>query len=239
VLLVPFGPLTRWQREEPLRPLAMLAPWFAAALGIGALAFVLAPQAPWKTALGVAVAAWVLLGTLRFAWTRVHAAGRRFTPEMLGMVLAHAGIGVFLVGALLTDAQLQQRELAMTPGQSVEVAGHRFEFAGVERVQGPNYMADRGTIRATSPRGRTHVLHPEKRAYAAGGQVMTEAAIHAGASRDLYVALGESLGGDSWAVRVYVRPFVRWIWAGAALMALGGLVAASDRRFRRLPEGAR
>src|SRR5690606_12370074 len=114
VLLVPLGPLTRWQREEPSRPLAMLAPWFAAALGFGALAFVLAPQAPWKTALGVAVAAWVLLGTLRFAWTRVHAAGRRFTPEMLGMVLAHAGIGVFLVGALLTDAQLQQRELAMT-----------------------------------------------------------------------------------------------------------------------------
>ena len=244
VLLLPFGPLTRWQREEPSRPLAMLAPWFAAALLAGTLAFFLSPQAPWKTAVGIAAAAWVALGTLRFAWSRIRAGGSvdgrgsRFTAEMLGMCLAHGGVAVFLVGALLTDARLQQRELAMAPGQAVEVAGRTFRFAGVERVEGPNYLADRGTVLVSEGDAEPVGMHPEKRAYAAGGQVMTEAAIDAGVGEDVYVALGESLGGDTWAVRVYVRPFVRWIWAGAALMALGGLVTATDRRFRRLPGSA-
>ena len=237
VMLLPFGPLTRWQREEPSRPLAMLAPWLVAATLVGALAFFLAPQAPWKTGVGVAAAAWVAFGTLRFAWARLRSSGTRFTAEMAGMGLAHGGIAVFLVGAMLTDAQLRERQLAMTPGQSVEVAGRTFRFVGVERIEGPNYMADRGTLLVSEGDGDPVAMHPEKRAYAAGGQVMTEAAIDAGIGADVYVALGESLGADAWAVRVYVRPFVRWIWAGAALMALGGLVAATDRRFRRMPGG--
>ena len=237
VMLLPFGPLTRWQREEPSRPLAMLAPWLVAATLVGALAFFLAPQAPWKTGVGVAAAAWVAFGTLRFAWARLRSSGTRFTAEMAGMCLAHGGIAVFLVGAMLTDAQLRERQLAMTPGQSVEVAGRTFRFVGVERIEGPNYMADRGTLLVSEGDGDPVAMHPEKRAYAAGGQVMTEAAIDAGIGADVYVALGESLGADGWAVRVYVRPFVRWIWAGAALMALGGLVAATDRRFRRMPGG--
>ena len=237
VMLLPFGPLTRWQREEPSRPLAMLAPWLVAATLVGALAFFLAPQAPWKTGVGVAAAAWVAFGTLRFAWARLRSSGTRFTAEMAGMCLAHGGIAVFLVGAMLTDAQLRERQLAMTPGQSVEVAGRTFRFVGVERIEGPNYMADRGTLLVSEGDGDPVAMHPEKRAYAAGGQVMTEAAIDAGIGADVYVARGESLGADAWAVRVYVRPFVRWIWAGAALMALGGLVAATDRRFRRMPGG--
>ena len=237
VMLLPFGPLTRWQREGSSRPLAMLAPWLVAATLVGALAFFLAPQAPWKTGVGVAAAAWVAFGTLRFAWARLRSSGTRFTAEMAGMCLAHGGIAVFLVGAMLTDAQLRERQLAMTPGQSVEVAGRTFRFVGVERIEGPNYMADRGTLLVSEGDGDPVAMHPEKRAYAAGGQVMTEAAIDAGIGADVYVALGESLGADAWAVRVYVRPFVRWIWAGAALMALGGLVAATDRRFRRMPGG--
>ena len=237
VMLLPFGPLTRWQREEPSRPLAMLAPWLVAATLVGALAFFLAPQAPWKTGVGVAAAAWVAFGTLRFAWARLRSSGTRFTAEMAGMCLAHGGIAVFLVGAMLTDAQLRERQLAMTPGQSVEVAGRTFRFVGVERIEGPNYMADRGTLLVSEGDGDPVAMHPEKRAYAAGGQVMTEAAIDACIGAYVYVALGESLGADAWAVRVYVRPFVRWIWAGAALMALGGLVAATDRRFRRMPGG--
>ena len=237
VMLLPFGPLTRWQREEPSRPLAMLAPWLVAATLVGALAFFLAPQAPWKTGVGVAAAAWVAFGTLRFAWARLRSSGTRFTAEMAGMCLAHGGIAVFLVGAMLTDAQLRERQLAMTPGQSVEVAGRTFRFVGVERIEGPNYMADRGTLLVSEGDGDPVAMHPEKRAYAAGGLGHHLAAIDAGIGADVYVALGESLGADAWAVRVYVRPFVRWIWAGAALMALGGLVAATDRRFRRMPGG--
>ncbi|HVI57646.1 MAG TPA: heme lyase CcmF/NrfE family subunit [Luteimonas sp.] len=241
VLLLPFGPLTKWQRETASRPLAMLAPWLALALVLGAVAYFFAPQGPWKTAAGVAASAWVALGTLRFVWTRVRGSGRAFTAEMLGMVLAHAGIAVFLVGALLVEAQQSQRELAMKPGQTVELGGYAFRFEGVDEARGPNYLSDRGHVQVLRDGEPLVLLHPEKRAYASGGQVMTEAGIHAGPFADVYVALGEPLGAaddpdraaGAWAVRVHVKPFVRWIWLGAALMALGGFVAATDRRFRR------
>jgi cytochrome c-type biogenesis protein CcmF len=233
VLLLPFGPLTRWQRGQPSKPFAMLVPWAGLALGIGIGAFFLAPQGAWKTAAGLAGSAWVLAGTTRFVWTRVQAKGNRFTAEMLGMTLAHIGIAVFLVGALLTEGLSRQRELALLPGQSVELGRHAFRFDGVVRRQGPNYLADRGTVQVLRDGDAIALMHPEKRSYASGGQVMTESAIDAGLTRDLYVALGEPLGGGAWAVRVHVKPFVRWIWLGAVLMALGGLVTATDKRFRR------
>ena len=173
------------------------------------------------------------LGTARFLWSRFTLKGSRFTAEMLGMTLAHAGVAVFLVGALLVEALNVQRELALKPGETVELGRHAFVFEGVERLQGPNYVADRGTMQLLRDDKHVATLHPEKRSYASGGQVMTEAAIEPGLSGDLYVALGEPLGNDAWAVRVHHKPFVRWIWLGAALMALGGFVAATDRRFRR------
>ena len=233
VLLLPFGPLTRWQREQPSKPFAMLVPWAGLALGIGIGAFFLAPQGAWKTAAGLAGSAWVLAGTARFVWTRVQAKGNRFTAEMLGMTLAHVGIAVFLVGALLTEGLSRQRELALAPGQSVELGRHAFRFDGVVRRAGPNYLADRGTVQVLRDGHAIALMHPEKRSYASGGQVMTESAIDAGLTRDLYIALGEPLGGGAWAVRVHVKPFVRWIWLGAVLMALGGFVTATDKRFRR------
>ncbi|NUS37408.1 MAG: heme lyase CcmF/NrfE family subunit [Lysobacter sp.] len=233
VLLLPFGPLTRWQREQASKPFAMLAPWLALALAVGIGAFFLAPQGPWKVAAGVAGAAWVLAGTLRFVWTRFRANGSRFTAEMLGMTFAHFGIAVFLVGALLVEGMSQQRELAVAPGQRVVLGHYAFRFDGVTRREGPNYVADSGTVTVFHDDAPLAVLHPEKRLYASGGQVMTEAAIRPGLQRDLYVALGEPLGGGSWALRVHVKPFVRWIWAGALLMAIGGFVTATDRRFRR------
>ena len=233
VLLLPFGPLTRWQREQPSKPFAMLVPWAGLALGVGIGAFFLAPQGAWKTAAGLAGSAWVLAGTARFLWTRVQAKGNRFTAEMLGMTLAHLGIAVFLVGALLTEGLSRQRELALAPGQSVELGRHAFRFDGVVRRQGPNYLADHGTVQVSRDGQAIALMHPEKRSYASGGQVMTESAIDAGLTRDLYVALGEPLGDGAWAVRVHVKPFVRWIWLGAVLMALGGFVTATDKRFRR------
>ena len=234
VLLVPFGPLTRWQQEQASRPMAMLLPWLGLALVAGVAGWFIAPQGPLKTAAGVFAAAWVALGTLRFVWSRVRAAGRTFTPEMLGMVLGHVGIAVFLAGALLVEAQLVQREVALSPGQTVEIGRYAFRFDGVERVPGPNYMADRGTVQVFRDERPLALLHPEKRAYASGGQVMTDAGIHAGAMADVFAALGEPLGNGAWAVRLQIKPLVRWIWAGAFLMALGGFVTALDRRFRRV-----
>ena len=150
------------------------------------------------------------------------------------MVLAHLGVAVFLAGALLVEAQNIQREVALKPGQSLQVGRYAFEFQGVDQLEGPNYLADRGHVQLLRDGRPLVLLHPEKRAYASGGQVMTEAAIRPGFTGDVYVALGEPLGDGAWAVRVHIKPFVRWIWAGAGLMALGGLVAAGDRRFRRV-----
>ncbi|MEF9978285.1 MAG: heme lyase CcmF/NrfE family subunit [Thermomonas sp.] len=239
VLLLPFGPLTRWQREDMATPLRMLLPWAVLALVLGVAAFFLAPQGKWKTAAGIVGAAWVAFGTLRFLWSRFRnrnpqASGTRMTREMWGMTLAHLGIAVFLVGALLDEGLAQQREVAVKPGQSVALVGHCFVLKGVQHLDGPNYGAERGTVEVledcTTP---IATLHPEKRSYR-GGQVMSEVALERGITRDLYVALGEPLGEGAWALRVHVKPFVRWIWAGALLMALGGLVTATDRRFRML-----
>jgi cytochrome c-type biogenesis protein CcmF len=235
VALVPFGPLTRWQRENTGKPVAMLVPWAVLAVVLAAIAWYLAPQGRLKAAAGILGAAWVGFGTLRFVWSRLRAQGR-FTPEMLGMTLAHTGIAVFLVGALLVEALNVQRELAVRPGQTVEVGRYGFHFQGVDETQGPNYLSDRGHVQVLHDDRPIALLHPEKRAYASGGQVMTEAGIRPGVLGDVYVALGEPLGDGAWALRVHIKPFVRWIWLGAALMALGGFVTAADRRFRRNPE---
>ena len=235
VLLVPFGPLTRWQREQASKPVAMLLPWIGVALVVAVLAYFMAPQGAWKTAAGAFAGAWVALGTLRFLWTRLRANGR-MTPEMLGMVLAHLGIAVFVIGALLVEAQNVQREMAVKPGQTVELGGYGFRFEGVDETQGPNYVSDRGHVQVLRGDRALIRLHPEKRAYASGGQVMTEAGIRPGLFGDVYVALGEPLGNGAWALRVHIKPFVRWIWLGALLMALGAFVTAADKRFRRKPE---
>lgn len=233
VLLLPFGPLTRWQRDQPSRVMAMLAPWLLVALVAGVAAFFLAPQGRWKVAAGIFGAAWVGLGTLRFVWSRYKGAKTRMTAEMLGMTLAHLGVAVFLVGALLVEGLEQQKEVAVKAGETVELGHYAFRFDGVDMRQGPNYTASYATVHAFKDGKPLAELHPEKRTYASGGEVMTEAAIVSGVTRDLYVAIGESLGNDAWALRMQVKPFVRWIWAGALLMMLGGLVSASDKRFRR------
>ncbi|MCL6619742.1 MAG: heme lyase CcmF/NrfE family subunit [Thermomonas hydrothermalis] len=231
VLLLPFGPLTRWQREQMTTPLRLLWPWAVLALGLGVLAFFLAPQGRWKTALGIAGAVWVGAGTLRFVWLRLRSSGR-LTREMWGMTLAHLGIAVFLIGALLVEGLGRQHERAVKPGDTVALGDYRFRFEGVAAVRGPNYQADRATVQVLRADQPITTLYPEKRRYLAGGQVMTETGIARSLLGDAYVALGEPLGGDAWAMRLYVKPFVRWIWAGALLMALGGLVTATDRRFQ-------
>ena len=228
--------------ERDIRqPLRWLAPWAALALAVGVLAWFAWPHGTAKTAVGLAAAAWVLAGTARFAWQRLKSTskGQRFTAEMTGMLLAHAGIAVFVAGVFITESTSIERDVAAAPGQRFELRGYEFAFQGVAKQPGPNYLADRGTVVVTRDGREIEVMHPEKRAYAAGGQVMTEAALHGGLHRDIYVALGEPLDQQgTWALRLYVKPWIRLIWLGALLMAIGAFVVVFDRRFRR-PVAAR
>jgi cytochrome c-type biogenesis protein CcmF len=237
VLLVPFGPLTRWQREEPSRPIRMLAPWAGLAVIAGVIAFFSLPNGNLKTASAYVAGIWLMAGTLRFVWHRYVNGKGRFTPEMVGMCLAHFGLAVFFFGVLMTESASRERDVAAKPGQSFELQGYNFRFDGVTGVQGPNYRADRGTVVVTRNGETVATMEPEKRSYAAGGSVMTEGAIRASLHNDLFVALGESLGPDgSWGLRLYVKPFIRWIWLGALIMAIGGFTVAFDKRFRRRVE---
>lgn len=236
VLLMPFGPFTRWASEQWGRFVPLLRVALSTTAVLCLFAWLGADASHWKTFAGVAGATWLIVGTVQFVWKRFREApsGRRFTAEMLGMVLAHLGMGVFVAGVMIVESTSVERDLALRAGESAEFRGYRFEFEGVAHQDGPNYSADRGSISVYVGERKIASMHPEKRAYASGGQIMTEAAIDPGLFRDLYVALGEPLdGGDSWAVRVYVKPFIRWIWLGALMMMAGGFIAAMDRRFRR------
>ncbi|ORE86291.1 cytochrome c-type biogenesis protein CcmF [Oceanococcus atlanticus] len=166
-----------------------------------------------------------------FAWLRK---GRLPPASILGMSVAHLGLGIFAIGVGLVSQADAEKDLAMRPGQQVTFGGYEWLFKGTDHLEGPNYSAEHGVIEIRDSHGRQlTVLEPEKRRYhSQPNNPMTESAIDIGLFRDLYVSLGEPLGEDAWSVRLYVKPFIRWIWFGAILMAVGGGVAATDRRYR-------
>jgi len=159
---------------------------------------------------------------------------RIFVASLLVTAVAHLGFAVAVIGVVLSSQYAVERDVRMSPGDSHEIAGYRFEFTELARVRGPNFVADEARIAVARSAGGPPIarLDAQKRRYLASGQVMTEAAIDAGLFRDIFVAMGEPLDGGAWAVRLHYKPFVRWIWGGAAAMALGGFVTLADRRYR-------
>jgi cytochrome c-type biogenesis protein CcmF len=157
----------------------------------------------------------------------------RGSGSYYGMLIAHFGVAVFIIGVTFVTQFDVEKDIRMSPGQTIDLAGHSFRFDGARVVQGPNYRADRGTIRVFNREGEeVAVLSPEKRTYLVQTRPMTEAGIDPGFTRDIYVSLGETLGNGDWSLRLYYKPFVRWIWLGGILIGLGGLLAAADRRYR-------
>jgi len=235
VLLMGVGPLARW-KSASLAELGAQLRWAAVA---SALAAALLPLAAGRFSLGVAfglfLAAWVfssstvlLLDRTRGGWAALRHAGGGFW----GMLVAHLGVGVFIVGVTMVRGYEVERDVKMNVGDQVEVAGMRFVFRSIGEHRGPNYMAARAVIEVQREGRAPLVLHPEKRVYKVQRMPMTEAAIDTGLTRDLYVALGDMQGPETWTLRVQVKPFVDWIWGGAFLMALGGAIAIADRRYR-------
>jgi cytochrome c-type biogenesis protein CcmF len=243
VLAMGIGPMARWKHDEIPRLVGVLWLAFAASLAIFVL-FSTGLVVPGNlyVGLGIGLAAWLLFTHLLSLKERLkHRGGfraigmdlRNRNRSYYGMWVAHLGVAVFIVGATMVSNFGSETDVRMSPGDVQEAAGYRFQFNGVKAVPGPNYTAMRGEFIVFEGERQVAILHPEKRAYLAGGMPMTEAGIDPGFLRDLYVSLGEAVGTEGdWAVRLYYKPYVRWIWLGAIFMALGGILAVTDARYR-------
>ncbi|MET0377702.1 MAG: heme lyase CcmF/NrfE family subunit [Spongiibacteraceae bacterium] len=238
------GPSVSWKSTRTVEVVRRVLPALIASVVIGLVfPFAYGGQFHAGVVLTVVLSGWIVLATLRDLAHRLRLATpwwsglRRLQLSYYAMVVAHLGFAVSVTGVGLTTVYSVEHDVRMAVGQSETLAGYEFTFAGTETIQGPNYVAERGTLWVTRNARRIAELHPEKRQYLARrDQMMTEAAIDAGLMRDIYIAMGEPLGGDNgenaWAIRLHYKPFVRWIWLGAILMALGGGLAAADKRYR-------
>ena len=246
IFLMGVGPMTRWKQSElpdlftRLRwaagvavVAALLAGWWAGGIG-------------WLSSLGLLMAFWILASVATDIFERVAPKGagaanglvhswhraRQLPRAMVGMFVAHTGIAVFIVGVTMVGTYQVERDVKMNVGDTTTVGDTTFTFRGVRDLQGPNYAAVQGTVEVSEGGRVIAQMQPEKRVYRVQQNPMTEAAIRSRVNRDLYVSLGEPVGGNAWIVRIYVKPFVTWIWGGCVIMALGGLLAVTDRRYR-------
>jgi cytochrome c-type biogenesis protein CcmF len=239
LFLMGIGPLARW-KSTSLPEIAIRLRW---AFVISLITALLLPftMGNWSVlvSFGLLLAFWIITTTIYNFWTRIKPASgsvqwsraRSQPRSYYGMLLAHFGVAVFVIGVTLVKGYEVEKDVRMETGDTAHVGGYEFRFDGVTQVPGPNYMASRGSLQVTRNGQPVTVMTPEKRSYFSHQMPMTEASISPGLTRDLYVSLGEP-EGDAWIVRVYYKPFVDWIWAGCLLMAFGGFLAVSDRRYR-------
>jgi cytochrome c-type biogenesis protein CcmF len=243
VFLMGVGPLARW-KDASVPELAQRLRWAAVVAVVMALITGwMAGEVRLLTSLGLAMGWWIVASVATDLWEKVHprpgvatfAQRLRQVPRAtVGMMMAHLGVAAFIFGVTLVKGFEVERDVSLAPGQSVSVGDLTFTFKGTEDIQGPNYVAARGAVTVSRGGQAFDLLHPEKRIYRVQTNPMTEAAIRSRPTGDLYVSLGEPVdGGKAWIVRVYVKPFVTWIWGGCVLMALGGAWAATDRRYRQ------
>jgi cytochrome c-type biogenesis protein CcmF len=230
LVLMGIGPWANWKNTDLISVLKCL--WSAGLVAV--LAGIAIPlimgQFTWLAGLGFLLAFWIIAsGSLQVL--RQIKLGKP-TRSFIGMQIAHLGIAIFVIGVTMVGAYQEEKDVRMLAGDTVSVGGYQIQLEGVELVPGPNYQAMRGTFTLSKNGATQAILYPEKRNYFSSTMPMTEAAIDIGLTRDLYVSLGEELGDKAWAVRVYYKPFVDWIWGGCLLMALGGILAMMDKRYR-------
>ncbi|MDX5434264.1 MAG: heme lyase CcmF/NrfE family subunit [Halomonas sp.] len=237
-----LGPVARWKDTSSRLLIQRL--WLAAvaALVLGmALPLIFAERWSAPVAIGLIAALWIVLPMLRDLVDKTrHASSvgaglKKLSLAYWGMQLGHLGVAVTIIGVAVVSNYNIERNVRMSVGDSVSVAGYTFTMQELTSRRGPNFLADRAVIEVQRDGSRrSFTMNPEKRLYLARGMPMTQVALRPGLFRDLYVAMGEDLGDDSWAMRVQYKPFVRWLWLGALLMAAGGVLAVADKRYRRL-----
>ena len=240
LLLIAAGPFVRW-KSASLKELVLRLRWVALASVLIAAAIWLMIAASPMSVLGIAFAAWIVLGSASHLIERLrHApAGTPLTRRIAsqprsywGMLVAHAGIGVFVLGVTMVKGTETTNDVNMRVGDTTSIGGYTFRMTRLDNVNGPNFTAARGTFEVSHGSDKPFTMAPEKRMFTARQMPMTEAAIDRGFTRDLYISLGEQAENGAWVVRVQHKPFVSWIWAGCLIIAFGGFLAASDRRYR-------
>ena len=241
IVLLGIGPLTRWKKTSVSYLLAQLTKVAIASLVIGVvLPLIVIMEFSWVATAAVTLAAWISLSMAKDIQNKTAnkpnllAGLKSLSLSYYGMQAAHFGCVLMLIGVSLASAFSLEKSVLLDTGDSVDLGEYIFEFKGTESVSGPNYVAERAEIDVTRNGNAVETLHPERRIYLATGAPSTEMAIDAGFFRDLFVTLGEQRGESAWAMTIYVKPFIRWVWLGAIFMALGGCVAAGDKRYRKL-----
>ena len=236
--LLGIGLMSRWKADSIGRIAHKLKIIFVASVVIGGLVFLVMPNYHWGAWLAATLASWIVLSSLQNVYDRVAlrrdklTALRELPRGFYGMTFAHTGVAVFIIGITFTSLYSVEKDVRLEYGQTYQIAGYDFEFHGVKPFTGPNYQADEGVFTVRRDQQIVSELHSQKRTYNAGGMPLTEAGIDAGLFRDLYISLGEPLEHNAWSVRLYHKPFIRWIWLGALFMAFGGFLAVTDRRYR-------
>jgi cytochrome c-type biogenesis protein CcmF len=241
MLLLGIGPLARWKNDHFLTLLFRLRYLVVISLLLGvSIVTVFHQGINLSLIAGITAAAWIILTHIYNVREKlVHKPtlwqGLRNLPRSFyGMTIAHLGVGIFVIGVMVSNTFSVEKDVRMEPNKSLDLAGYQFVFVGVKPLNGPNYKADQGQIKVLKNGREITQLYPQKRHYLVQKMPMTEAAIDWGFTRDIYVALGEPLNESAWSMRIYYKPFIRWIWLGGLLMVIGGLLAATDKRYRRL-----
>jgi cytochrome c-type biogenesis protein CcmF len=235
VFLIGLGMHTAWRTQDsgPLMRMLKVPAIVALFLGI-AIPVAVYGSGSVLLVVGVISAIWIMAASLIQpirSWRRASGAAK-ITRGVLGMSIAHFGVGMFVLGVSIVSSFSVEADRSLRPGEQVNVAGYDFTLRSLQNVQGPNFQALEGEIEIRRNGEFVTELRPQKRTYLVQQSPMTEAGIDAGWNRDLFVALGDPLGADAWSVRLQYKPMIRFIWLGAFIMALGGIVAASDRRYQ-------
>ena len=251
-LLLGFGIMSRWKQDNFGRLFGLLRWAMLVAMILGLAWAAMMPSFKLAALVGLVLAVWVVASSVVAFKARL-SGKQRLMPALrsiprgfYGMTLGHLGVAVFIVGITLTSLYSIEEDVRLAPGDSYEMGGYRFQFDGVQQLTGPNYSGNVGHLTVTRDGKLVKIMQPQKRTYLVQRMPMTEAAIDPGLTRDLFIALGEQIDDQGgWSVRLYVKPYIRWIWLGAVIMAIGGLTAATDRRYRlavrqaaRLPKGS-
>ena len=240
MFLMGIGPIARWKKAS-LPELVVRLRWAFLVSAVTSVVLTLVMgQWQWLVCLGMLLAFWIVTTSLLNIWQRVRSTTGQLnvfqkllmqSRSYYGMQVAHIGVAAFIVGITLVTGYQSEKDVRMELGQTVSAGGYSFRLNSVKNVTGPNYVAARAELDVTKNGNPIGKMYPEKRTYTATQNSMTETAIDSGLFRDLYVSLGEPASGGAWSVRVYYKPFVGWIWGGAVLMAIGGGLAVSDRRY--------